>query len=336
MKNKKKKKQRRLLLLLLLLIGTGVFLGTSTYAWFTANQTVSVNPIDVNVATSSGLQISADGQNWKSILTNTDITGAKGNYTAAVNQIPSLLEPVSTIGEMGSDGKMKMFLGSVSSNEEGNWILSSTQSVETNGSGEMANGKFVAYDIFLSTETAGPVYLTTNSGVTFEDDSDTGIKNATRIAFVTLGHTTSDDTLENIQGLNDGTASPVKIWEPNDDVHTSYGVTNARNTYGIDTLTAGTGNDPVAYDGIKDTFTTDEDITLSTANATSHSDKFQTVTPAIQTIEGFDANQELMTLEAGVTKIRVYMWIEGQDVDCENNASGGHIAFNLQFTTNQE
>ena len=37
-----------LLLSLLLLVGTGVFLGTATYAWFTANQTVAVNPIDVN------------------------------------------------------------------------------------------------------------------------------------------------------------------------------------------------------------------------------------------------------------------------------------------------
>ena len=28
------------------------------------------------------------------------------------------------------------------------------------------------------------------------------------------------------------------------------------------------------------------------------------------------------------------MWIEGQDVDCENNASGGNIQFNLQMSTN--
>ena len=27
------------------------------------------------------------------------------------------------------------------------------------------------------------------------------------------------------------------------------------------------------------------------------------------------------------------MWIEGQDVDCENNASGGSITYNLQITT---
>ena len=37
-------------------------------------------------------------------------------------------------------------------------------------------------------------------------------------------------------------------------------------------------------------------------------------------------------LAAGVTKVRVYMWIEGQDVDCENMASGTNVNFNVQFS----
>ena len=41
---------------------------------------------------------------------------------------------------------------------------------------------------------------------------------------------------------------------------------------------------------------------------------------------------EFAQLKAGVTKIRVYMWVEGQDVDCENSASGTEIKFDLQFT----
>ena len=181
--NKKKKrnqrKQRRLLLSLLLLVGTGIFLGTATYAWFTSNKTVSVNPIDVNVAAKSGLQISADGQNWKSILTTTDITGAQGNYAAAKNQLPAQLEPVSSAGVMDAGGTMNMYLGTVTSNDTGDWILSSTKQTDQNG----ATGAYVAYDIFLRTENEAPIYLTTNSGVTFKDADDTGIKNATRIAF---------------------------------------------------------------------------------------------------------------------------------------------------------
>ena len=29
------------------------------------------------------------------------------------------------------------------------------------------------------------------------------------------------------------------------------------------------------------------------------------------------------------------MWVEGQDVDCENMASGGQVAFDLQFSSNK-
>ena len=46
------------------------------------------------------------------------------------------------------------------------------------------------------------------------------------------------------------------------------------------------------------------------------------------------AEQKIFALTAGITKVRVYMWIEGQDVDCENNASIGNITLNLQFSKN--
>jgi predicted ribosomally synthesized peptide with SipW-like signal peptide len=332
-KKKKNKKQRRLLLLFLLLIGTGVFLGTATYAWFTANKTVTVNPIDVNVAAKSGLQISADGQNWKSILTNADITGASGNYAAAINQIPNMVEPVSSVGTIDETGKMEMYLGTVTSNTSGDWILSAARTTETNSSGEASTGSFVAYDIFLKTEKDTDIYLTTNSNVVFSDAKDTGIKNSSRVAFVNLGHTTSYDTIANIQALNTHATSAVKIWEPNADVHTSYGVANARDTYNITTLTAGAGNTAVPYDGILTAFDSTKNITLINATAAANATYFKSVTPAIRTNEGFTTSQNLISLTAGVTKVRVYMWVEGQDVDCENNASGGKIAFNLQFST---
>lgn len=358
-KKRKQKKQRQLLLLLLLLIGTGVFLGTATYAWFTANQTVTVNPIDVNVAAKSGLQISVDGQNWKSILTNEDITGASTTYSAAVNQIPEMIEPVSTIGQLDATGKMKMFLGTVTANAtSGDWQLSAARSTETNSSGSSSTGSFVAYDLFLRTEQAGQIYLTRNSGIEFKT-TETGIKNATRVGFVTLGNTTSDDTIPHIQALTGGAgltnstdtdAPVVTIWEPNYDTHTSYGIAAARDTYGITSVTTGegaettttnlatgAGNPAIPYDGVKAEITNSQNITLGNANSTynsgAYSDYFAPVTPSLQTVAGFSTNQEFITLKSGITKIRVYMWIEGQDVDCENNASGGQITFNLQFST---
>ncbi len=326
------RKQRRLLLTLLLLLTTGVFLGTASYAWFTANQRVTISPIDVNVSTSSGIQISADGSNWKSVLINSDITGASSTYTAAVNQVPTTLEPVSTIGEMDSGGKMKMFLGQVVANETtGDFVLSSEQSIETNTT---SSGKFIAFDIFLKNENNETLYLTPNSKVVFRN-SDSGIKNATRIAFITLGHTTTSDTVANIRALNDGASSTVKIWEPNYDVHTADGVANAVSPYGITTLAEGSGNAWVPYSGVKAEFADTLGIKREQATQALNSSYFTDVDPDIKTIEGFDASQALTAesgLQSGVTKMRIYMWVEGQDVDCENNASGGEISFYLQFS----
>ena len=45
-----------------------------------------------------------------------------------------------------------------------------------------------------------------------------------------------------------------------------------------------------------------------------------------------DAIHKVFSLKAGITKVRMYMWIEGQDVDREDDASGSNIAFDLQLT----
>ena len=45
-----------------------------------------------------------------------------------------------------------------------------------------------------------------------------------------------------------------------------------------------------------------------------------------------DAIHKVFSLKAGITKVRMYMWIEGQDVDCADDAPGSNIAFELQLT----
>ena len=49
-----------------------IALTSVSYAWFTLGSTASVSDIDVNVTAAEGLQISADGTNWKSIMKLSD------------------------------------------------------------------------------------------------------------------------------------------------------------------------------------------------------------------------------------------------------------------------
>ena len=324
-----RKKSRRLLLLLLLLCLTGVVLTTSTYAWFTSNETVAVNTITVNIAAQNGIQVSTDGTNWKSIIQTTDITGASATYTKAVNQLPNSLEPVSSALTVTADGKMEMFYGSVSADDAGDWYLSASKSTEKNGT----DGKFIAFDLFIKSDTTSNFYMTPNSKVSTDDAEDKGIKNASRIAFVVLGNTTIDDTVENIQniGTSSAASSPVYLWEPNYDVHKSNAVAHARDTYGL-TITEGPGAALVSYDGVLADITANT-VKVGEANTTKHNTLFKAVTPNYTTTAGNANTTQIFGITQGVTKVRIYMWVEGQDVDCENSASGGNINYDLQFTT---
>lgn len=96
MKTTKKQKKSNLKVSLLLLLLAAVLLISSTYAWFIANNTATISTINVKVETVEGIQISVDAQAWKNTITNTDITGAGTTYTAAANQLPGILKPVSS------------------------------------------------------------------------------------------------------------------------------------------------------------------------------------------------------------------------------------------------
>ncbi len=348
-KNRKNRK-RRILILLIALFFTTIMFTTTTYAWFTANKTVKVSKLTVNVEAQNGIQISADGTNWKSIIQSTDITGVHSTtYTSSTNQIPATLEPVSTIGQLDSTGKMQMYHGVIGSNATtGEYIITATKSTETEGT----TGKFIAFDLFLKVDAATDLYLTPNSGVTVNNPTgvqnppDTGIKNASRIAFVVLGNTASGSGISTIQGLNqsavdDGNggttdARRVYIWEPNYDVHTDAAIANARDYYNT-TTTAGPSATQLAYSGVKAPIASTDNVELHVTSTTQYSTRdsafFSTVTPSYSTVEGFSAKQQIFGLQAGITKVRVYMWVEGQDVDCENAASNGTIDYTLEFTT---
>ena len=72
---------------------------------------------------------------------------------------------------------------------------------------------------------------------------------------------------------------------------------------------------------------------LGEATAAKHSSLFKAVTPNYTTVAGFSQYKQIFSLSAGITKVRIYMWVEGQDVDCENSASGGSITFDLKIST---
>lgn len=344
MKKRTRKSQKRLNNLLLILLLSAVLLIMSTYAWFTANRAVNVDSIDLHVTTSSGLQISANGKDWKTVLDYQDIKDAYKEYGTVVNQLPANLAPISSALELDNTGKLKMFYGNVSTDltpgsaTYGKYLL--TTSLQTddntfsangnkNDDGEYGAGYYFAFDLFLK-DTAGAdnLYM---SGDVKEDTTKTqgkGLENAARIALIKGSSTEDADTPTAVQGLTT-TSGEVSMWEPNSDAHTEKGIQNGVDLGWVQTGTLNsTGNAPISYAGTNTEVT---DIELSAAKAPTAG--FTTMTPTWTTNKGDTVDLQLKSgLDKGATKYRVYMWIEGQDIDCQNYASGTYLIYNLSFS----
>lgn len=321
----KSKKRRKWLLLSILF--TAILLIATTYAWFTANRVVSVDALNVHVQADGGFEVSTDAINWGQIVTTEDIMNASRNYANSVNQIPSQLNPSST-GGVVSNGKLELFKGEATNTRSTDYILVANRSIETSSFGEESNGDFITFDLFFKTSSPKDLYLSSNSKITYLGEKSVGIENAARVAFLNEG--VSGDNASVAQNLNN--ASEAIIWEPNYDIHTEYGVKNALNVYGLNTSTAGA--QPLPYYGVISDIATSDNVLITEANSNRHPNFFRSVNANIKTTSNNTNNNELISLSAGITKLRIYMWLEGQDVDCEDNASYGDISFQLEFTTN--
>ena len=360
--NKDKKKRLRSLVLLLFL--TIVLLTTSTYAWFTANRTVTINPIDVHVASSAGLQISTDASEWKTIISNTDITnpGAFADSQLNVNQFPYELAPVSTDGSATAAGRLTFYKGIVEGSSGTGDMALHTAPVESGGEttypalteAKGTTGDFVAFDIWLKVDADSDVYLDAGSGVsvTVADPAnpDKGLQYAARYAFVIEGTVAGTATAAQAQALK--AASAVYIVEPNYDAHTSTGVANASTYYNQTTSVGTSGVTAVPYVGVIAPIS--EPIILRNTNpgGTTDSTKFASISGLMKTNVAYSNADttyvaytgtaqsshllKVFTLQPGITKVRVYMWVEGQDVDCENAASGAFLTYKIGLTLDDD
>ena len=338
-KSRKKKKQQKRKSLIFLLFLTIIMFGTSTYAWFTANRVVTIEDINVSVQASDGIQISTNAASWKAIITNTDITS--GAYSGAGNHLPPTLVAVSSAGQVdttansATKGAMKMYKATIENGATDYMIT--TQDDTEGGSSTTYTTDYVAFDVFLRVNKNQTIYLTSDAKVINKvGETDKGLKNAARVAFVNKGHAEIDETTANLISLN-SPSNPAIIWEPNSEAHSTAVVNSVAPDYGVSLATS-----PVTYYGVNDVLSTATALKPFVATATVAGTAGNTTylkqmgtsgTTLITTTSNQSTYTQVFQLTAGITKFRIYMWIEGQDIDCENNATGSNIVFKLQLST---
>lgn len=318
-------KNRKYILLIWLFL-TGLLLSMTTYAWLSTNQIYEIESFDIHVATKGGLEISTDALNWKGVIGMLDLIEAVNTYPANKNQVPNVVVPVSSAGEV-ENGILKMFHGVVDIDDY--YYLYANRNIEKASLMSQSDGIFVAFDIFIKVPVTRKLNIAPGSGVSYKNDlsEPTGIENAFRIGFINQGTLPALTDLSTIQSLNNG--NDAIIWEVNYNTHTKNAINHAQNNYGI--TTNENSLERVPYYGIKTDISSTMRLDISKATSIEYPDYFKLIEPNIITTKENTELKDFINLNPGVTKIRVYVWIEGQDIDCEDSASQGNLAINLQF-----
>ncbi len=287
-----------------MLLVSAIVLTSSTFAWFSMAKRVEVENMQLNITSPDGVQISANTSAFTTTLTLEDLMGestARWNaYEGNTNNFPELLRPSSSNLSLG--GSMpKFFEGSI--NDSG---LLSTYSVQD------TTGGYVVFDLFVKVGKNETVWWNETT-ITCDDNPE--VVTAMRMAMVNGGTVNEKAEADEIAGAIPGnyTNNRVVMFEPDSTNHT------AASGY------AASATVPDSY------------IHTGVTNVAPVAGKYYTTNGAgnAQCIRANENNADstaYFNAAAGVNRIRVYLWMEGNDVDCANDVAGATIDFNLVLT----
>lgn len=166
------------------------------------------------------------------------------------------------------------------------------------------------------------------TGTEFGIDDDAkeemrGLFNSVRLGFLKIGSMPTNTNPTVIQNLKCNNNCESVIYEPNSSNHTNLSIERALQ-YGVNLVD---GEYFPTYGCIK----TGGPIYVK--NAVSGSPNLDPNYFALQkTVKEGDFTDPLFEIPDGVTKVRVYLWIEGQDIDSlETDSSGSDISVSINL-----
>lgn len=332
-----KQKKRLLVSSFAMLLVSILTLTSVTYAWFTSGDAATVSGVQFHAEAQEGIQISVGAEDnwvWRSTV-DADVLKKVAAHKSQLDA--ETLAPVSTTA--GELAKGILYKGTVNDTSLNVQVAGKSEGEKTESGTTVTNAGYYAFDLYFKNEGSSPktIYLDTTSAegnkstVTgikdAEGNGDVGLQNATRVAFVVVGSADNATSLATSKvDAEHPSTEEVVIWEPNAKLHhntvtSSYTIPNEKLAYyGVDAATSTESGKEVAWslgsvsNGIQGLF----------KNGTAF-------TSTVSTNDGA-TDIELFDISANSTvKITIFIWIEGQDVDCINFASTGSVATGLRF-----
>ena len=307
-------------LMLLVTFFIGVLLIFSAYAWFYASLDVQVNFVNLVVSKKNGLFISLDGIDFESsvqISKDSLINNLKNTYPNNSSQWAEYgLYPVSSLGILDSNSsKFVMYhaTGFSVDNINKKSYLTTRKILEQKADD---NKNYIAFDLFLKNITGSPVsdnlYIDEGTNVIVDEGTTEqiqGLINSVRIGFVKIGTVPRTSTIDEIQNIDCNNNCEMVIYEPNSTAHTELSIERAKK-YDIN-LIDGQYYPTMAISGEMNFYE------ISNVIKGNPVDNFK-----LQETR-FSIDQPIFEIPDGITKIRVYVWLEGQDIDSLETRSEG-------------
>ena len=307
-------KKQAIFPVLMLLVVTALALMGSTFAWFSVSNTAKVSNIQANAQSSDvDLKLSYDGQTY--------YTGTLNLPTSADGLVlPDTLYQVSTDGtytggllnmyhaafdhtdiltgkdyiKTYADSTLKSTSGILSKDQDG------IDTIEDNTmAADATDCLYIAFDLYISVAKDADLYLYSGSDATGQ------VANAIRVAFMDLGSvavtTTPANDIAAVKALDSCTSA--KIWQP----------VGSDTTYGV-----------------KATQSTAFEAGASNANTADQNALVSSVL-VVGTDKDLTGKTSIISLTAGYNKVRIIVWLEGQDPQCVAAVASTQLTLSLSF-----
>ena len=315
---KKSQKNRAFFAAIAMLLLSAIVITTASFAWFSLGRSAMASNLDLKVTKQGeGIQISANATSFTDTLTFEDLNGTSTTGFQAVSEdynfFPAMIEPASSSFALnalpafftGGVDKATNTLESLATTSDNGVDVYGKSGAETPAGSKQAG--YYVFDVFVDYSGGETAQLKIGqSDITVKNDESDGTQaiaeaaNAMRIGFVNCGTVT--------KGANPAQAtsgSEAVIFATNED---------ARNTQPI----ASTG---MSAEIAEDAFT----VPKSSAGDITIADNYNC---AVDT----GAEDQVINITNGVNRIRVYIWMEGQDANCTDSLQSQLVSANLVFT----
>lgn len=294
---KKTMKKRAFISAIAMLIVSAIVLTSSTFAWFSMSKEAQVSSMNLNITTADGISISANTKKFGTTVTMDDIipTADKAGTGLAADA-----DHTNNIPELLAPSSSTLSVYA----SDGYLPAFYTGSVNEEGNRivttKVANdkeGKYVVFDLFVQVSENNKVVSLKGSEIKNTEDS---VLKVMRMGIINCGY-------EEYQNR-----AKVK--------------TKTTNSYDNISLWVVDGNETanMTYMNQAGSFNKSPSGNYTSQGSGS--------TIARNICKSADADGLSFTAMKGVNRIRIYLWVEGNDPDCSNDVAGNSFDFNLKLS----